>query len=245
MPTVQPPPTPSCVAPDVTPLIVELDEAVTLYRCAASDAGRHELESAVVATFHRSYGATVNSFYPDLLGFRGEGGVRAVVGYRDGTAAQLFSEQYLDVRAETSITRHLRRGVHRDQIVEVGNLALRESGHARWVIAATTVFLHAAGYRWVVFTAVRNLINAFQRLGLRPVVMAQADPQRLSDGGASWGRYYDAAPLVCAGDITAGLHKLGTSAALRQPRLRALLQTAQLMGASLRAGAPSADIGNA
>jgi len=245
MPTVSTSPTPSCVAPDVTPLIVELDEAVALYRCAADDAGRDELESAVAATFHRSYGAKVSAFYPDLLGFRGEGGVRAVVGYRDGGAAQLFSEQYLDAPAETLITQHLRRGVRREQVVEVGNLALRESGHARWVIAATTVFLHAAGYRWVLFTAVRHLINAFQRLGLQPVVMAQADPRRLSDGGACWGRYYEAAPLVCAGDITAGLHKLGTSAALRQPRLRALLQTAQRLGAAVGSGTLRADIGSA
>jgi hypothetical protein len=89
----------------------------------------------------------------------------------------------------------------------------------------------------VLFTAVGHLVNAFQRLGLRPVTLAPADPQRLPDGGASWGSYYDAAPMVCAGDIGAGLRKLTASAALRQPRLQALLGSAQRLGDVVRADA--------
>jgi len=96
------------------------------------------------------------------------------------------------------------------------------------------VFLHAAGYRWVLFTAVTHLFNAFQRLGLKPVRLAEAEPGRLPDAGASWGRYYEAGPVVCAGDISAGLGKLARSAALGQPRLHALLDSAYRLGSLAR-----------
>jgi hypothetical protein len=98
------------------------------------------------------------------------------------------------------------------------------------VIAATTAFLHGAGYRWVLFTAVKSLFNAFQRLGLKPIRIATPDPARLSDGGSNWGRYYQAGPVVCAGDIEAGWNKLSGHVSTAQPKLHALLQEACAMG---------------
>jgi hypothetical protein len=228
---------PSCIAHGVAPLVTELDESIEIYRCGHADDERGMLETMVATAFRSAYGAEVTSFYPQLLGFTTGTGLRAVVGYRDGLAQPLFSEQYLDATAEQVMSRHLYRDVVRGQVAEVGNLALCGPGQARWVIAAATVFLHAAGYRWVLFTAVRHLVNAFQRLGLRPVPLAAADPGRLPDGGASWGSYYDASPMVCAGDIGAGLRKLTTSAALRQPRLQALLDMAHQLGGAAQTDA--------
>jgi hypothetical protein len=176
----------------------------------------------------------VRAFYPNLTAFTTCGRIRGVVGYRNGVAQPLFSEQYLDTPVEKAMTTHLDQIVERRHVVEVGNLALSGMGDARWVIAAMTVLLQAAGYRWVLFTAVKPLFNAFQRLGLRPVQIAIPDPKRLPDSGNYWGSYYEAGPMVYAGNIEAGYKKLGAHISQRQPGLHALMQEAQRLGASSR-----------
>jgi len=95
--------------------------------------------------------------------------------------------------------------VARASIVEVGNLTEAEAGDARIAIIAATAFLYAAGYRWVVFTGVSRLRNAFRRLGLEPKELVEADDSRLSeDERRSWGSYYSGHPIVCFGDIRLG-----------------------------------------
>jgi hypothetical protein len=153
-----------------------------------------------------------------------------VVGYRTGLAKDLFAEHYLDLPADQLISNRIGRCLARGNLVEVGNLALSDPGHARWVIAASTAFLAAAGYRWVLFTATRPLANAFRRLGLRPVHLAEADPARLPDGGAAWGTYYGQNPAVYAGDILAGAAKLEGACRPGQPHLQALLRTSRRLG---------------
>ncbi len=214
----------------IDPLLPELQEPVQIYSATPLHAHRTQMQAFVQAIFHRTHGAEVTVFHPNLLGFNTDGGLRAVLGYRKGGMDRLFSEQYLDEPAHVQAARLLGQAVQRDRMVEVGNFALSDPGHARWVIAATTVYLAAAGYRWVLFTATRPLANAFRRLGLRPLPLAQADPARLPDGGAAWGGYYEAGPRVYLGDILAGLDKLQAGSWSRRPRLQALLRLAYELG---------------
>lgn len=220
------PPSP-CTLEGVDPLLAELQQPVALRLVQAGHPERPAVEQFIHTSFRRSYGADVQAFHPHLMAFSAGGRMRAAVGYRDGRRQPLFAEQYLDAPAEAVIRDVCGEPVERRQIVEVGNLALASPGQARWVIAAVTLYLHAAGYRWVLFTAVRPLVNAFQRLGLNPLVLAPADPARLGDAGRSWGSYYAGGPLVCAGDIAAGCRKLSGSVTSRQPWLRALLEQAR------------------
>ena len=219
-----------CIEAGVDPLLAELQEAVEVLCFGRDHPRREHVERFIRSVFERAHGASVEAFYPHLLGFGATEGLRAVVGYRDGASQGLFAEQYLDAPADELLAGRIGHPVRREELVEVGNLALSEPGHARWVIAATTALLAAAGYRWVLFTAIRPLANAFRRLGLRPVALAEADPARLPDGGASWGRYYDASPVVYAGDILAGASKLHAGSWGRRPRLRALLDGAHRLG---------------
>jgi len=228
--TTQDQPSPDCAPPGVVIPITGPELSLQLCHVDATDPRRATLETMVAAAFHKAYGARIESFYPDLLGFSGRDGLQAVVGYRDGNSQTLFSEQYLDAPVEYVMAQHLQQDVMRHQVAEVGNLALDRPGQARWVIAATTAFLHAAGYRWVLFTAIRNLVNGFGRLGLRPIPLAIADPLRLPDGGTQWGNYYGAKPVVCAGDIGAGLRQIRSRFSMQQPQLRALLDSARLLG---------------
>jgi len=227
-------PSNACIVAGVEPLLTELRERVRIHYRGRDDAGRDVLEDFIHDIFELAYGARLTSYYPNLTAFSTGGRLRGVVGYRDGMVKPLFSEQYLDRPIETVMEQHLGQQVERRLLVEVGNLALLGPGEARWVIAATTAFLHAAGYRWVLFTAVPSLCNAFQRLGLKPIRITTPDPARLSDGGRSWGRYYQAGPVVCAGDIEAGWQKLRCHVSQGQPKLHALLQEACTLGLQSR-----------
>lgn len=96
----------------------------------------------------------------------------------------------------------------RQDITEVCSLATRRPGHARLLIERLTHHLHHGRQRWVVFTAVARLRNAFARLGLEPVALAPADPARLGPARSRWGSYYDESPLVMAGDVAGGYQRL-------------------------------------
>jgi hypothetical protein len=223
-----------CIVAGVQPLLTELPDSVKIHLRGQHDTERKPLEGFIYRTFQHAYGAELRTFYPNLTAFTTGGRIRGVVGYRNGIAQPLFSEQYLDAPVEKVMAMHLDRIVERHHVVEVGNLALTGTGEARWVIAAMTVLLQAAGYRWVLFTAVKPLFNAFQRLGLNPVQIAVPDPKRLPDGGSHWGSYYQTEPMVYAGNIEAGYRKLSAYVSQRQPRLQALLQEAQRVGTGTR-----------
>jgi hypothetical protein len=65
--------------------------------------------------------------------------------------------------------------------------------------------LAAAGFRWVVSTATEELRRIFDRLRFRVFELGAADPDRLGEAAADWGRYYSHAPLVLAGEIRSNL----------------------------------------
>ena len=104
---------------------------------------------------------------------------------------------------------HLEQRLARDHVVEVGHLASEKPGSSLHVIVALARHLAQAGYEWVVFTATRELVRLFTRLGLPLLALAKADPARLGDEAAAWGRYYDTQPVVVAGRIRLGLERVG------------------------------------
>lgn len=167
---------------------------------------RASFEKFIAERFGRAYGARVMHFLPRLLGVRDAlSSWQAAAGYGAAAQASLFLEQYLDGPIEVVLERALGRPVPRAQVVEVGNLAAVSAGMARALIPMLARHLHRLGYRWVTFTATREVRNSFRRLGLRPLEVARADPDRLPDRGESWGSYYGRDPRVMAGRIALGL----------------------------------------
>lgn len=216
------PPEP-CILESVQPLLLELKASVHAEVITADHAGRAACEAFVHDVFAARYRADVQSFYPDLLEYRDGQRQRAVVGMRQASAGPLFAERYLGMPAEEAIGERFGTAIPRDELVEVGNLALENPGDARWAIAATIQFLHELGYRWVLFTATRVLVNTFQRLGMRPMPLAAALPDSLGPQAQQWGDYYRTAPRVCAGPISSGFRKLHRTGTPPQPRLEELL----------------------
>lgn len=169
------------------------------------DPRRDETEAFIAHVYRARYGAELRSFLPHLLAFRNaSGGLQAAVGLRCGGEGPLFVEQYLDAPAERAIAMAVGHDVSRDSLVEVGNFGALCAGDSRALILELTHRLHAAGLRWVLFTATRQLRNAFDRLHLATVELADARVSRLSGDDNVWGRYYETQPKLMFGDVAAG-----------------------------------------
>lgn len=199
---------------------------------------RLEAEKFIRERFGREYNANLCHFMPHLVRLRtSEGKLVALVGYRDaGCHERLFVERYFDEPIERVLTRKVGHAIPRSDIVEVGNLADAHAGGARAAITALTAYLYGAGFRWVVFTGVPKLHNAFHRLGLEPIVLCKADPTRLTqEEQREWGRYYQVGPRIMAGDIHEGYWSLEFSSRVLTP----LWQLALMEGKNARNGKES------
>lgn len=164
-------------------------------------------EDFVRQVFRRHYAAEVPGFAPNLMLLEQDDRLRAVAGWRCAADQPLMLEQYLDAPIEQAVSRLAGQPVPRQRIVEVGNLAADRPGSSIDVILALARHLDRLGFEWVVFTATRELIGIFRKLGLPPLALAAADPERLGDQASSWGRYYDTDPVVVAGRLRLALEK--------------------------------------
>ena len=170
---------------------------------------RDAVSDFIRAKFLRDHGAHLHHLMPHLFSLRRPGDeIVAAFGLREAAHERLFMECYLDEPVESRIARLSGREVARDRIIEVGNLATTLGG-ARAMIAALTKHLHETGTEWVTFTGVHALRHAFHRLGLRPLSIAAATPDRLSDSERLlWGRYFEGRPVVMAGYVPHGYRML-------------------------------------
>lgn len=176
---------------------------------------RAPVEKFIRDVFARRYGASVSSFAPNLMLLEDAGQAVAATGWRPADAGALFLERYLDQPIEQAMAHLADQPVARSQIAEVGNLAAEKSGSSLHVIMMLAAHLDRLGFEWVVFTATRELIGIFSRLGLPLLALAPADPTRLGDEAAAWGSYYDTQPVVVAGRIRLGIERTGRH---REPR---------------------------
>jgi len=173
------------------------------------NATRTTAEEFIHACFATAHGAHIRHYMPRLLSLHAGHEMVAAFGLREARDERLFLETYLDHPIEAVLQQQLGQQVRREEIIEVGNLSARYPGAARLLVVAITALLHEAGYRWVVFTGTTALRNGFQRLGLRPVELGAATLQHLPvHERADWGRYYEANPVVMAGDIAHGYREL-------------------------------------
>lgn len=167
---------------------------------------RTAVEAFIAAVYEARYGARLRHFLPHLVAYwDASGALVAAVGIRLGDEGALFVEQYLESHAEHAMAQRLAMTAPvRASLAEVGNFAARTPGAARELIVQLTCLLHAAQVRWVLFAATRQLRNAFERLQLSPVELAEARPDRLHDAATDWGRYYDTQPWVMCGNVALG-----------------------------------------
>jgi hypothetical protein len=161
---------------------------------------RQELEQFIRDVFHRSYGANIKRFMPQLMNLRdSSGNLLAVCGLRNAGDGSLFLESYLDAPVETVISCRTGNEVARGDIVEIGNLAVAEPGAVRQLLASVSAYLHGTNTQWAVFTAIPALRNSMLKLNMPLVILASADISKIEAAERpGWGSYYDKSPQVLA-----------------------------------------------
>lgn len=171
----------------------------------SNDPQRPVVEDFIRKIYWERFEASLQSFFPHLLSYRDtDGNMLAAVGLRLGSEGDLFVEQYLDGRAEHVIAQRQIANVPRTALAEVGNFAALTPGTARELILQLTWTLHSAHVRWVLFAATKQLRNAFDRLHLSTIELADANVDRLDGDRLQWGRYYDSEPRVMCGNVVSG-----------------------------------------
>lgn len=172
---------------------------------------RREAENFIREVFQRHHAAHVRAFAPNLVLLEKEGIAIAAAGWRGADEGPLFLERYLDEPVDVLMERLCGQEppLSRSRLVEVGHLASGKPGGSVQVILTLARHLVRSGYEWVVFTATREVVGIFTRLGLPLLALAKADPARLGEEAKDWGRYYDAQPVVVAGRIRAALERIG------------------------------------
>ncbi len=170
---------------------------------------RQEAEDFIRDVFRRHHEAHVRSFAPNLLLLEQQERVIAAVGWRGADQENLFLERYLDEPVEILLERLTGQEFSRNRVVEVGHLASDKPGGSVQVIVSLARHLAREGYEWVVFTATRELVRIFTKLGLPLLALAKANPARLGAQAKDWGRYYETQPVVVAGPIRLALERVG------------------------------------
>lgn len=165
--------------------------------------------------FAQEHAARITHFMPQLYTLTAEDGtVQGAAGLRPAASDTLFLERYIDLPVEEAIAVASGLPVQRSQVVEVGNLAAAGLASGRRLIVELTRLLAAQGFGWVAFTGTRSLLNSFRRLRIELFPLAEADPARMGESIAEWGRYYDHQPQVMASPVQSTYEHLCQSGAL-------------------------------
>lgn len=166
---------------------------------------RHRAETYIHERFRDIYGARIRHFLPYLLGLSIENRISAMVGLRPAESGPLFLEQYLHDPVEQEIGLRCRDEIHREDIIELGNLVSTWRGGSQLLFLFLVALLTRIGRKWVVFTATREVERLLGKMHFNVTVLADADPARLLDARESWGSYYENGPRVMFGHIPGAL----------------------------------------
>lgn len=182
-----------------------------------SSPSRQNVEHYIADSFHSSYQAEVTEFLPYLLSTHTNGKLIATIGFQPAaTKHPLFLEQYITSNIELELSRLINESIKRNQIIEVGNLTSGHRGMASQILFILSVaILHQAGFKWVTFTATKQVQSLLDKLKLVPVEICEASPDNLVDKGVSWGSYYDDTPKVLAGNLADAIAQLNTHKVIR------------------------------
>ena len=109
-----------------------------------------------------------------------------------------FSTVYLDAPLDEALHRVTGRAFPASEVMEIGTLAGVRAGSAFALIDAAIAFGRGVGKTIGLFTATEALRRGLVRAGRPPIDLGPALAERLGADQASWGRYYETSPRVCA-----------------------------------------------
>lgn len=211
-----PPTAPLATIAPVTPNAPTVAASSLVWREGRHWYERRRLERLVRRCFTLDHGARIRHFLPRLFGLWEGDTPLAAVGAGRASEGPLFQEHYFDEPVEAFLSHHLGRPLDREAIAEIGNLASQRRGLQRRIFVPLIDQLVDDGLEWVLFTATPTVANGIRRLGIELHPLQLADPTRLGDEQAGWGRYYKHQPRVMAGDLRMA-HRVLTAHGLLGP----------------------------
>ncbi|MCB9982187.1 MAG: thermostable hemolysin [Rhodospirillales bacterium] len=166
---------------------------------------RRRVEDFIKAIYKKSYDADIEVSYPVLMSVRNASGdILAAVGFRYAEDEALFLEHYTQEPIETLLN------CPREKIVEIGNLASAGQGASAFLFAALASYLNNKDIRYATITGTDFLHRYFERAGLEPRKICDADIKSVQQDGQNWGSYYDTQPRVLVGSVETGVKRLKT-----------------------------------
>lgn len=173
---------------------------ITAHELDERHPNRAEVEAFIYQVFYQAYGAKVKNFMPKLIALRDEKlHLMAAFGMRPAQNNSLFLEQYLDEPIEAVISKSLNQVIKREEITEIGNLAVNNPRNAGILIAHVIQHSIDVGVKWCVATAHQTLQNGLRKGGCDVFPIHSVDPMRLpANVRADWGSYYENRPQVIA-----------------------------------------------
>jgi len=181
------------------PACIELNRIVPAHVTPAFQASTEHL---IRNQFWQMHHARLSGFLPELFALTDRFHQPcAAVGIKHVEQRDIFLEQYLDSPVDALIGSVAGRRVERNSIAEVGNLAARNAGGGRKLIAFLVCYFAQMGVEWAVCTGTSAVRALLHRSGIEYSQIASADPDRLGDSKHQWGTYYKHNPCVLAVNI--------------------------------------------
>jgi hypothetical protein len=170
-------------------------------RCYSRETpGRSAVETYVAAAFRKQYDAHIDHFLPLLLTLEANGEIEAAVGIRFAESEPLFVTHYFD---DPVLDVLAQRGFANSAV------AIRTGG-SQLLFILLAELLHTLGRDTGIFTVTAQVTQLLVKLGCELTTLCAADGRRLGAQLAQWGRYYDTAPTVVAGDVATTIALLRT-----------------------------------
>jgi hypothetical protein len=187
------------------------------YELMIATPGDHQFEAACRFSqeqYGKHFSCELNQFYPSMFCLYKDGVLVACCGFRRASDERLFLEQYLDQPIEEVITLATGQRLERQDIVEIGGLAVlnRDEGLA-FMVRLAPQFL-ALGFSHATCTVTVPVRKCLNKLGIASVYLAEAAPERVAQTGNAWGRYYALGPVVLAGAIQPAIDHMAPFLAL-------------------------------
>ena len=164
-----------------------------------------EVTQQITRRYQQAFDARLCSFMPAFMALMMDNEIKSLCGFRMAHNEPLFLEQYLDEQADVLLSHTFNTHIQRTQLIEFGQLASFTNGISPLHFLLMTETLVELGFEWCIFTATDPLHALMRRLGLRPLVIAEADPSRIPQAGTIWGTYYQHQPRILAGNLQQGL----------------------------------------
>lgn len=158
--------------------------------------------------YEQAFDAHLGTFMPEFMTLLIDGHITSLCGFRNAGDEALFLEQYLDEQAEVILSQHFQVNIERSSVIEFGQLASFAQGNSPIHFFLMAEKLVEQGYEWCIFTATDPLHALMKRLGLTPVVIADASADRVPEAETIWGTYYQHKPRVMAGNLVQGYQLL-------------------------------------